>query len=75
MDCELFLESHFSFCKDSIFKTSIVVFNSLKYLGYNLNDIIIFNLLLCIKGEDLQLRWKSKDFYVLDLRLCVFGMF
>lgn len=25
--------------------------------------------------EDFQLRWKSKDFYVLDLVLFVFGIF
>ena len=26
------------------------------------------------QGEDFPLRWKSKDSYVLDLELCVFGM-
>ena len=36
---------------------------------------LLFNLLLYKQGEDLQLRWKSKDSYVLDLELCFFAKF
>lgn len=83
MGFELFLDPHFCSCKDSICKTSMVVFNfsengiatrliSRRDPIYQAHYPQFASL---YQGEDHQLRWKTKDPYVLELELCVFGIF
>lgn len=71
---ELFLELHFSSYNDLICKTSTVVFNS-SYNGLQsewcqdaepVTQLHYPQFAFLCQGEDLQLRWKSKDSSVLD---------